>query len=205
MTRLHFSVVLTVLASAAVAVAQPGRPFVPPPPPPPAPRPPDFANQMRQVDNMRNQMNQFNAQRQQMDQMKAQVQQRMWLQQELGQLQMRQQLDDMRRMTSSGSFGSGGGLDPFDPPAKKRRIPLPNAVVVSEVGARSEGDRIGLRVGDVLLSYNDTPLTRYWDLGDLHRKLPRDAAPATLLVRRGVDTLTFELKPGALGVWLSDR
>jgi S1-C subfamily serine protease len=195
MTRLHFCVALAVLASAAVVVAQPGRPFVPPP----APRPPDIANQMR------NQQNQFNAQRQQMDQLKAQVQQQMWQQQQHGQIKMRQEADHLRRMTTTGSYGSGGGLDPFAPPPKKRRIPLPTEVVIAEVGAGGKGDLIGLRVGDVLLSYNDTPITRYWDLGDLHRKLPRNATPATLIVRRGDDTLTFDLKPGALGVWITDR
>lgn len=212
MARLLFPV-LSILLTAVVASAQPGRPFIPPPPPPtftppPAPsRGPDLANQFRVMDNARNQMNQFQAQRQETQRMTSQIQNDRWQQQNQSAIRMRSEADQLRRMTTAGSSSNGGGGKLLESPdvQPKRRIPLPTEVVVSEVAARSESDKLGLKVGDVLLSYNGVSLTRYWDLGELHRKLPRDSDPAVLQVRRGDDSLTFELKPGPLGMWVADR
>lgn len=114
-------------------------------------------------------------------------------------------LDEIKRKASGSGEDVVVVIVVLEGSQPKKRTAPPTEVVVSEVAGRSVADRLGLRAGDVLLSYNGKPLSRNWELGTLHADMRRDDPPASLIVRRGQELLAFELQPGRLGLSMTDR
>lgn len=202
MRRLVPPMLALVLSLAPSASAQPGRSFTPPPPPPvftPPPRPPvftppptftppntgsmDFARRMadqRMIDNT--------------------------VQRSLDQTRMINDSERMRRMTSSGGNGGvgvGAGVIPGGPVAPPKRVrEAEPTVIVTAVKAGGLGEKAGLKVGDVLESYDGVELRATAQTVAVIKKRTAEAADIDLVVRRAKKEITLAVRPGLLGVTL---
>ena len=77
-------------------------------------------------------------------------------------------------------------------------------VIVTNIGPRSEAARVGMVRGDVLLTYDGVPLDRSVTLKHLTKGREGAAArPVLLRAARGEQELTFEVRPGRLGITFS--
>ncbi len=73
-------------------------------------------------------------------------------------------------------------------------------LVVVDVVAGSEASRVGIRAGDVIVTYDGHPVSDEVSLGDLVRA--PGSSPRPVEIRRGDKTLTLEVAPGPMGVLL---
>src|SRR5262249_17111420 len=68
-----------------------------------------------------------------------------------------------------------------------------------------QGERLGLRVGDVLASYDGQALANGVRWGRVRRAEHGGDPPKELRVRRGDQVLTFAVAPGVLGIRTRER
>jgi predicted Ser/Thr protein kinase len=64
---------------------------------------------------------------------------------------------------------------------------------------------LGLKAGDVILSYAGKAMTQYADFTTLRGAEPTDGAPKELVVRRGGEEVKVLIPPGMLGITLKNR
>jgi S1-C subfamily serine protease len=69
----------------------------------------------------------------------------------------------------------------------------------------SQAERLGIRVGDVLLTYDGKDVVNTIQFNRLRRAQDQLKAPRELKVLRGKRTLTIAVSPGLLGVTMVDR
>jgi S1-C subfamily serine protease len=93
----------------------------------------------------------------------------------------------MRRMTG----GNTGAASPA--PFRKSEVVV------------AQGRRVGLRKGDVLVSYAGQPLESAQQTVTLIKAHSRDAANVTLVVRRAGEEMEFAVRPGVLGLNMLTR
>ncbi len=75
----------------------------------------------------------------------------------------------------------------------------PNCARITSVGPGSQGARIGLQVGDLIVEYNNEKILSWEDVGRVRRKY-RDNEDVTMLIERGGQLQTFNLKGGQIGI-----
>ena len=225
MTRFH-ALRLLGISTLAVAFApetgsaQPGRTFTPPPvfTPPPTFTPPQrtftpptftpptqnfqFQQQtaQRQQDNQNSQRNlDFN--RQQMStQQVAQDRMQQDGARRMEQFRASNQQDAMRTSQNSGSTSSSSGL-PFQGGGDEYTPPRPTIeIVVLSVEADSQSARLGLKRGDIIVSYRGELLRSEVHLVQLMRRQAQNGAPTELVVDRNYEMITFDVQPGRLGL-----
>ena len=161
--------------------AQPGRTYTPPPAPPPPPRPvytpppspPNFQSMYQQVDAQRNQA-QARYQQDRDTTTKSQF----------------EQLDRDRRFN-----GTTGGTV-----AKNGDLAQAMEVVVTTVEPNTQGARLGLKKGDILVSYVGEGLQSFQQVQDLVQFHAKDNQAIELVVSRNNEILQFNVQPGRLGV-----
>ncbi len=78
-------------------------------------------------------------------------------------------------------------------------------VAVREVVPGSQADSVGVRAGDVLLSYDGIKLGAVDDLRAAIAETGKEKTEVVLVVRREDRELPFTLVPGRIGVWLLER
>jgi phospholipase/carboxylesterase len=78
-------------------------------------------------------------------------------------------------------------------------------VVVREVVPGSQADSVGIKAGDVLLSYDGRKLGAVDELRIAIAEIDKEETEVVLVVRRENKELTFTLAPGRIGVWLLER
>jgi len=213
--------VLAVAFAPAIATAQPGRTFTPPPvftPPPTftppqrtftppsftppvqnfqfqqqtAPRAQDFQNAQRAQDFNQQQ---FRNQQANTDRVQNDAARRM------EQFRAGNQQDALRTSQNSGSTSSssglpfqGGGGEEYTPPRPTIEI------VVLSVEANSQSAQLGLRRGDILVSYSGEVLRSEVHLVQLMRRQAQEGTPTELVVDRAFQMITLEVQPGRLGL-----
>ena len=210
-------VAMTSFLTATPGLAQPGRTFTPPPPPPPPPPAPpriptytpppppptNFSQQHMQNVNRIQQQTTTQMSNNQMQQQRSQ--------QQTSQIQLQNQESNHRDLIrtqtnaiqqhratnpSSGGNGQAGGNA-----AKIAAKPvLVDLVVVTTVEPNTQGDRIGLMVGDVIASYAGRALQGTQQLQDLVRLHPNNGKAIELIVIRNGEVLSFDVLPGRLGI-----
>jgi hypothetical protein len=84
--------------------------------------------------------------------------------------------------------------------------PLRAELLVTQVLPGSQGQRVGLRVGDVLLSYDGQAVVNWPRFSAaVRQRAGGEKRPVALRVRRQGKELHFSLAPGPLGVLLQER
>jgi YD repeat-containing protein len=83
--------------------------------------------------------------------------------------------------------------------------PVPLEVYLREVSPGGRAERLGLRVGDVLVSSAGRPVQNSARFAHGRRTEQPDDAPRTLEVLRQGQQLAFAISPGLLGIRLGDR
>jgi hypothetical protein len=78
-------------------------------------------------------------------------------------------------------------------------------VVIAAVEPGNRGQRLGLEVGDVLLSYGGRPVVNSDRFIEARRRDAQQDSPCRLVVLRKGKRLTIALTPGVLGMTLTDR
>lgn len=79
-------------------------------------------------------------------------------------------------------------------------------VVVTEVFPGTQGAKLGIQKGDILVRYNGSEVSDAQSFtADLVRRAEDPKNPRILEIRRGGELLKFEIDPGLLGVALADR
>lgn len=76
---------------------------------------------------------------------------------------------------------------------------------VTKVETNGQGEKLGLKVGDLLLKYDGAALTTAARFMARQKQENPDDAPRELVVRRGSQTLRFQVRPGLLGVELNEK
>jgi YD repeat-containing protein len=82
--------------------------------------------------------------------------------------------------------------------------PVATRVVVLEVTPATQAQRLKIRPGDVLVSYDGRPLKEVNDLPVWPPGAPRTGGPRKLVILRKGNTITVEVAPGPLGVLLAE-
>jgi tRNA A-37 threonylcarbamoyl transferase component Bud32 len=77
--------------------------------------------------------------------------------------------------------------------------PLQAAVKIVQVTAGGTAERIGVRVGDLVVTYGGRPVSTSAQFLELREREKPDAAPNDLVVRRGDERVTLPLPPGTVG------
>jgi YD repeat-containing protein len=101
-------------------------------------------------------------------------------------------------------FGVPGQLtdqEAFDLEGKPVRLEL----VIQAIFPNSQAERLGIQVGDVILSYGGQEIAHELQMGALKRTERAGDALRKLVVRRKDKTHTFEIAPGMIGVKLEHR
>lgn len=75
----------------------------------------------------------------------------------------------------------------------------PNCARITSVAPGSQGARIGLQVGDLIIEYNNEKILSWEDVGRIRRKY-RDNEDVTMLIERGGQLQSFNLKGGQIGI-----
>ncbi len=159
-TGLAILVCLIVLSAPKNGDAQPGRVFTPPPPPPPfiPPRPPVYTPPPP-INHQQNIPPSQQSTQRQVDQFRTNTQQ--------DATKTRLDADAVARMAKSSSGSS--------PRAVKGKDQVPNlakgSILVTAVEPNTQGARLGLKKGDVLVSYGGAEIKSIQHLNDL-AKLP---------------------------------
>ncbi len=196
---------LCVAASLAptTGFAQPGRSFTPPPTfTPPTFTPPTFNHSFQNQIQQTQQSNQSN---QQMNRVQQQMQSdRSNQQSALQQMQQTRDrassdMDASRRLTQQSqqtgrAANQGGDGQAANIPAHLARVTL------TRVEANTQAARLGLRKGDVLVSYAGVVLDDPEHLQHLITLQPADGDPVELVVARNGQAFTVNAAPGRLGV-----
>lgn len=83
--------------------------------------------------------------------------------------------------------------------------PVDIEVHITEILPRTPAESLGLRAGDVLVSYNQQPVSDPVRFVSEREAEPADGPAGTLVVRRGAELLSFSVEPGKLGMTLEPR
>jgi S1-C subfamily serine protease len=103
----------------------------------------------------------------------------------------------LRSTQSTNNGGGGGGRAGA---AAKNAFIATTEVVVSTVDPNTQGARLGLKKGDVLLSYSGNALRSTQQVQDLVKRHANDANDIELTILRNNQTFTLDVQPGRLGV-----
>ena len=161
--------------------AQPGRTYTPPPPPPPPPprpmyNPPPVPN--------------IQGMKQQVDAQRTQAQAGYQQDRDTTTKSQFEQLDRDRR-----SSEANGG-----PVAKNGVNGQLMEVVVTTVEVNTQCARLGLKKGDILVSYMGKALSSTQQVQDLVKRHAKDGEAIELVVSRENEILQYNVQPGRLGV-----
>jgi hypothetical protein len=180
---------LALVLTPAAGLAQPGRTFTPPPPPPPPPpyRPPPLpfsqtpagsaAESMRLAAALHASQRAHDAIQRDHERIRSQA-------------RMLMESERMRRMTMSGQSSA---------PARAP-TPAPAGVLVMTVDLDSQCGRLGLKKGDLLVSYAGKPLQSTKQVQDLIKDHQEAGEDLKLVILRAGERLSFDVRPGRLGV-----
>lgn len=106
----------------------------------------------------------------------------------------------IREGTDPAPFTGRIAGDEIDIPALQQRLSVRQVQIVRVVPA-GQAAKLGIRVNDVVLSYNGEPIEMAASLRMAIARAVRDELPkVTIRVRRGDKDLSFEATPGPLGV-----
>jgi WD40 repeat protein len=83
--------------------------------------------------------------------------------------------------------------------------PLRVRVVIKTVNPDSQGERLGLKPGDIVLSYDGKEILNTFRFISGRRDEREGEGPRELVILREGQRLTFSIKPGLIGVVLEDR
>jgi S1-C subfamily serine protease len=80
---------------------------------------------------------------------------------------------------------------------------IPPRTVIAKLVAGGQGERLGLKPGDVLLTYDNKVIASPKQFFADRAQEKTGQQPRVLRIRRGPDVLELRVTPGALGVTLS--
>ncbi|HEX3147287.1 MAG TPA: PDZ domain-containing protein [Gemmataceae bacterium] len=170
---------LVELAQPQTASAQPGRTFTPPPPPPPAP--PRF-EPPRSVPlpptDPRSDHGKAMAQHQQIVE------------------------SERQRRTTEQSFPQNNANPPVGRNVPAGPVPKVAIVAITGVEPDGKGQRLGLKTGDILLTYDGDMVESVKQFLAIRKGEPAKGPIRELTVRRKNQELSFDVPPGMLGIHL---
>ncbi len=175
---------LTILFAPVIAFSQPGRTYTPPPPPPPPPSPPPRPYIPQPPPPVNTQQSQM------MQQMNRESTQR-------DTLKTRQDYNQIMRASQPTNPFGGGGFG--GAPARNVMVEVID-VIVTTVEPNTQAARLGLRKGDILVSYAGQNLVSTQLVQNLVKLHANDVLDIELVVIRNNQTLEFDVQPGRLGV-----
>ena len=99
------------------------------------------------------------------------------------------------------SYGDDGSAERYYLDLEDRPMQLRTFIVAVIPGGQAEA--LGLRSGDIVVSYGDNPIDSSGTLSKLVRETGDESRP--VVIQRGSSTLEVEVEPGPLGIQLEDR
>jgi hypothetical protein len=82
---------------------------------------------------------------------------------------------------------------------------LKNECVVSYLAPKANAIMVGIKVGDVISKYEKTKISNSKDLIKAIKENKKSESDIAIVIKRKTELLTFKVKPGKLGVALSNR